>query len=62
MYGRAAFDLLKLRVLYQSKKNRDRKDKKKNNQAQQVGRLKKPKIMKSGTTSQHTTTGISKVA
>src|SRR2546421_8506325 len=62
MYGRAAFDLLKLRVLYQSKKNRDRKNKKKHNQAQQVGRLKKPKIMKSGTNSQHTTTGISKVA
>ena len=62
MYGRAEFDLLKLRVLYQSKKNRDRKNKKKNNQAQQVGHLKKPKIMKSGTNSQHTTTGISKVA
>jgi len=62
MYGRAEFDLLKLRVLYQSKKNRDRKNKKKNNQAQQVGRLKKPKSMKSGTTSQHITTGISKVA
>ena len=62
MYGRAEFDLLKLRVLYQSKKNWDRKNKKKNNQAQQVGRLKKPKIMKSGTNSQHTTTGISKVA
>ncbi len=28
MYGRAEFDLLKLRVLYQSKKNRDRKNKK----------------------------------
>jgi transposase len=62
MYGRAEFDLLKLRVLYQSKKYRDRKNKKKNHQAQQVGRLKKPKIMKSGTISQHTTTGISKVA
>ncbi len=62
MYGRAEFDLLKLRVLYQSKKHRDRKNKKKNNQAQQVGHLKKPKIMKSGTNSQHTTTGISEVA
>jgi len=62
MSGRAEFDLLKLRVLYQSKKNRDRKNKKKNIQAQQVGRLKKPKIMKSGTNFQRTTTGISKVA
>jgi len=62
MYGRAEFDLLKLRVLYQSKKSRDRKNKKKNNQGPQVGRLKKPKIMKSGRNSQHTTTGISKVA
>jgi hypothetical protein len=60
MYGRAEFDLLKLRVLYQSKKNRDRKNKK--HQAQQVNSLKKPKMMKSGTNSQHTTTVISKVA
>src|SRR2546423_9415436 len=37
MYGRAEFDLLKLRVLYQSKKNRDRKNKKR--QAQQVVHL-----------------------
>src|SRR6266700_1079705 len=57
MYGRAEFDLLKLRVLYQSKKSRDRKNKKKNHQGQQVGRLQKPKIMKSGRNSQHTTTG-----
>ena len=62
MYGRAEFDLLKLRVLYQSQKSRDRKNKKKNHQGQQVGRLQKPKIMKSGRNSQHTTTGISKVA
>jgi transposase len=63
MYGRAEFDLLKLRVLYQSKKSRDRKKKKKkNNQGQQVRRLQKPKIMKGGRNSQHTTTGISKVA
>ena len=61
MYGRAEFDLLRLRVLYQSKKNRDRKDKK-NNQGQQVGHLKKPKRMKSSTNSQHTTTAISRVA
>jgi hypothetical protein len=62
MYGRAEFDLLKLRVLYQSKKNRDRKNKKNNNLGQQVGHLKKLKSMKSGTNSQHITTGISKVA
>jgi hypothetical protein len=58
MYGRAEFDLLKLRVLHRSKKSQDRK----NNQGQQVGRLKKPKMMKSGINSQPTTTGISKVA
>ena len=62
MYGRAEFDLLKLRVLHRSKKNQDRKDKKKNHQEQQVGRLKKPKMMKNRTTSQHITTGISEVA
>ena len=60
MYGRAEFDLLKLRVLYQSKKNRDRKNKKR--QAQQVVHLKKPKSMKNSANSQRTTTGISKVA
>ncbi len=62
MYGRAELDLLKLRVLHQSKKSQDRKNKKKNNQGQQVGRLKKPKLMESGRNSQHTTTGISEVA
>ena len=61
MYGRTEFDLLKFRVLYQSKKNRDRKDKKKK-QAQQVISLKKTKSMKSDTNSQRTTTRISKVA
>jgi hypothetical protein len=62
MYGRAEFDLLKLRVLHRSKKSQDRKSKKKNHQGQQVGCLKKPKIMKSGRNSQHTTAGISEVA
>jgi transposase len=62
MYGRAEIDLLKHRVLYQSKKNRDRKDRRKNHQAQQVDGLKKPKSMKSDTNSQHTTFGISRVA
>ncbi len=41
MYGRAEIDLLKLRVLSQSKKNQDRKNKRKTSQAQQVGHLKK---------------------
>src|SRR6266536_2956584 len=62
MYGRAEFDLLKLRVLYQSNKSRDRKNKKKNNQAQQGDHLKKPRVMKNSTNSQRTTIGISKVA
>lgn len=62
MYGRAEFDLLKLRVLHRSKQNQERKNKKKSHQGQQGDRLKKPKMMKSGTNSQHTTTGISKVA
>ncbi len=60
MYGRAEVDLLKLRVLHHSKKSQDRKNRKK--QGQQVLHLKKPKIMKNGANSQHTTTGISKVA
>jgi transposase len=59
MYGRAEFDLLKLRVLHHSKKSQDRKKKK---QGQQVVYLKKPKSMKNGANFQHTTTGISKVA
>ena len=41
MYGRAEFDLLKVRVLYQSKKTQERKNKQKSNQAQQVGRAEK---------------------
>ena len=62
MYGRAEFDLLKLRVLHQSKQRQDRKDKYKNRPGPQVDRLKKPRRMKNGTTSQHTITGISEVA
>ena len=50
MYGRAEFDLLKLRVLYQSKKIQERKNKYKHSQAQPVDRLKKPRRMKNGTT------------
>jgi transposase len=62
MYGRAELDLLKLRVLYQSTKNRDRKNKRKNHQGQKQDLLRKPKSVKSNTNFQHTTTGISKVA
>lgn len=60
MYGRAKFDLLKLRVLHYGKKSLARKNKKK--QAQPVGRLKAPRVIKNNTTSQHTIIGISKVA
>ena len=58
IYGRAEIDLLKLRVLHHSKKSQERKKK----QEQQVVHLKKPKSMKNGVISQHTTTAISKVA
>jgi hypothetical protein len=51
MYGRAEFDLLRLRVLHQSKKSQDRKHKDKNGQGLQADRLKKPRRMKNGTTS-----------
>ncbi len=56
MYGRAEFDLLKLRVLHQSKKSQDRKHKDKHRQGAQADRLKKPRVMKHGTTFQHTGT------
>ncbi len=62
MYGRAEIDLLKLRVLHRSKASQDRKDKQNKKQAQQVVHLKKPNSMQNGATSQHITTGISKVA
>jgi Transposase len=62
MYGRAEFDLLKLRVLYQSKKIQERKNKYKHSQAHPVDRLKKQGRTKNGTHSQHTITGISKGA
>ncbi|HYU73757.1 MAG TPA: transposase [Ktedonobacteraceae bacterium] len=57
MYGRAEFDLLKLRVLHRSKQNQDRKNKKKNHQGQQLSHL-----LKNSANSQHTITGISRVA
>src|SRR5438094_119338 len=62
MYGRAEIDLLKPRVLYQSKKIQERKNKYKNSQAQPVARLKKQGRTKNGTNSQHTITGIIKGA
>jgi transposase len=62
MYGRAEFDLLKVRVLYQSKNTLERKNRYKNRQAQSVDRPKKPRKMKNGTNSQRTTIEISKVA
>jgi hypothetical protein len=61
MYGRAEIDLLRLRVLYHSKKSQGRKSKRNKKQGQPVIHLKKPKSMKNGTNSHHTTTGISKV-
>jgi hypothetical protein len=62
MYGRAEVDLLKLRVLYQSKMSRDRKDKKKKMQGQQMVHLKQPQSMKNDANSHRITTRISKVA
>jgi transposase len=62
VYGRAEFDLLKIRVLYQSKKNQERKNKYKNRQGHPVDHLRKPRRMTNGTNSQHTTIEISKVA
>jgi transposase len=60
MYGRANFDLLKLRVLHQRKKRQPLKNKR--GQRPQEGRLKKPSRMENGTTFQHTTFSISKGA
>jgi transposase len=60
MYGRAKFDLLKLRVLHHDKKSLERKNKKK--QAQQEEYLKTPRVRKKNTTFEYTTIDISKVA
>ncbi len=46
MYGRAGFDLLKLRVLHQDKKSQERKQKRKNQQEQPANRLTKSKRRK----------------
>lgn len=60
MYGRAKFDLLKLRVLYRRKKKQNPKSK--SDQGHQAGRLKRPKGMENRTTFQHTISLISEVA
>jgi transposase len=60
MYGQADLDLLKLRVLYQSPKSLERKNKKK--QAQQKDPLEISRGRKKNTNFQDTTEGISKVA
>jgi transposase len=62
MYGRAEFDLLKIRVLYQDKKSQERKRKRKKRQEQQANRLTKPKMRTDGTTARYTASLISKVA
>ena len=62
MYGRAEFDLLKLRVLYQSKNNQERKNKYKSSQAQPADHLKKRRRMKNGTNPRGIIAGISKGA
>ena len=60
MYGRANFDLLKLRVLHHRKKRQ--KTKNKRSQGRQEDRLKKTSWMENGITFQETTLLISKVA
>ena len=62
MYGRAEFDLLKLRVLYQSKNIQERKNKYKSSQAQPADHLKKRRRMKNGTNPRGIIAGISKGA
>jgi hypothetical protein len=62
MYGRAQFDLLKLRVLHPCKKSQDRKNKKKNQQAQQMAPLKNTRGIKNSTNCYYTIIEISKVA
>ena len=62
MYGRAEFDLLKLRVLYQSKNIQERKNKYKSSQAQPADHLKKRRSMKNGTNPRGIIAGISKGA
>ena len=60
MYGQAALDLLKRRVLHHDKKSLERKNKKQ--QAQQVDHLELSRVRKKHINSKHTTPLISKVA
>ncbi len=62
MYGRAGFDLLKIRVLYQRHASLERKTKAKHRLARSVDRHKKPRMMNNDTNPQHTTTEISEPA
>jgi hypothetical protein len=59
MYGRAKFDLLRLRVLHHRKKNPHTK---KSEYQHQKGRVKKPETVEKSSNSQHITFWISKVA
>jgi transposase len=62
MYGRAEFDLLKIRVLYQNERVQERKNKQKNNQEHLGDAGSKQKMTRIGTISQDTTTEFSEVA
>lgn len=60
MYGRAKFDLLKLRVLFHQQKSQSAKTE--GSYKQLEGRVKVPRSMENTLTSQHTTSTISRVA
>lgn len=60
MYGRAKFDLLRLRVLHHRKKNQH--EKRKSDPQRRKGRVNKPGTVEQRSNSQHTTFRISKVA
>ncbi|HEX6478623.1 MAG TPA: transposase [Ktedonobacteraceae bacterium] len=62
MYGRAEFDLLKLRELHRSKQNQERKSRRKNRQGQPANRLTKPRGMKNDRNSQSSNMSINEVA
>ena len=62
MYGRAEFDLLKLRVLYQSQKSKERKDKRKDRQEQPARHLTTLEMIKRDTNSFSSATMMNEVA
>ncbi len=62
MYGRAEFDLLKLRVLYQSQKSKERKDRRKDRQEQQARHLTTSEMIKGDTNSFSSATMMNEVA